>query len=595
MYQYRFCSKLIEILHEGIWLIDHNGLTTFVNPQMTRLLGYTAPEMPGRHFLSFVDGDSAEIATRFLERSKRGVQERYDIELRRKDGTRLTASFESSPITDVGGNYVGVIAAVQDITERKRTEEALRSSEGRFRDLTESTADMIWEIDVNSVYTYVNPNVRDVLGYEPKELFGKTQFDFMTAEERRRVSRAMDDFIENRQPFARFENIMLHKDGRPVILESSGVPFFDAEGRLAGYRGVDRDITERKQAEEALKESEEFNSSLLLNSPTPIVVIDPDTSIRYVNPALEKLTGFSSRELVGQKPPYPWWIDARQTVVLELAVGKGVNRREELYQKKNGEQFWVEVTSTLVKSGGVVKHCLGTWVDITQEKRLKENLQFYIAEITRAQEEERKRISRELHDDTAQTLADLYADIFEMAEIKDGLAGEAAARLKCLGDKIGVTLEGVRRFSQELRPELLDYFGLKPSLELLVDEVRNDCKIDCSLEVAGSERRLPDEAELVLFRVAQEALRNVKKHSLATEATVTVRFTDSKVKMTVTDNGGGFAVPQVLSSLARNGKLGLMGMQERVRLLSGNLKIDTAIGKGTTVRVEIPVKKTSLP
>jgi PAS domain S-box-containing protein len=153
MYQYRFCSKLIEILHEGIWLIDHNGLTTFVNPQMTKLLGYTAQEMPGRHFLSFVDGDSTETATRFLERSKRGVQERYDIELRRKDGTRLTASLESSPITDAGGNYVGVIAAVQDITERKRTEEALRSSEGRFRDLTESTADMIWEIDADSVYT----------------------------------------------------------------------------------------------------------------------------------------------------------------------------------------------------------------------------------------------------------------------------------------------------------------------------------------------------------------------------------------------------------------------------------------------------------
>jgi signal transduction histidine kinase len=141
----------------------------------------------------------------------------------------------------------------------------------------------------------------------------------------------------------------------------------------------------------------------------------------------------------------------------------------------------------------------------------------------------------------------------------------------------------------------LDYFGLKPSLELLVDEVRNDCKIECSIEVAGSERRLPDEAELVLFRVAQEALRNVRKHSLATEAAVNVRFTDARVKMTVIDNGSGFAVPQVLSSLARNGKLGLMGMQERVRLLSGSLKIDSAIGKGTTVRVEIPVKQTSLP
>ena len=241
MYQYQFCSKLIEILHEGVWLIDKDGLTAFVNPRMAELLGYTVPEMQGRPCLSFMDGNNTEIATRFLERSEQGIQERYDIELLRRDGTRLTASLESSPVTDAGGNYVGMIAAVQDITERKRAEEALSASEGRFRDLTESTADMIWEINVDSVYTYVNPKVRDVLGYEPRELFGKTQFDFMTPEERRRVNRAMDDFIANRQSFARFENIMLHKDGHPVILESSGVPFFDAEGRLAGYRGVDRD------------------------------------------------------------------------------------------------------------------------------------------------------------------------------------------------------------------------------------------------------------------------------------------------------------------------------------------------------------------
>ena len=129
----------------------------------------------------------------------------------------------------------------------------------------------------------------------------------------------------------------------------------------------------------------------------------------------------------------------------------------------------------------------------------------------------------------------------------------------------------------------------KAFMELLVDEARSDGRVDCCIEVAGSERRLSPEAELVLFRVAQEALRNVKKHSQATEATVSVRFTGSKVKIMISDNGSGFEVPQVLSSLVRNGKLGLMGMQERVRLLDGNLKIDSAMGKGTTVTVEIPV------
>ena len=140
---------------------------------------------------------------------------------------------------------------------------------------------------------------------------------------------------------------------------------------------LETEAVERKEAEEALRESEEFSSSLLTNSPNPVVVVNPDTSVRYVNPSLEKLTGFSSEELIGKKAPYPWWTEETLQETsrdLEEAMLKGAQRIEELFQKKNGERFWVEITSTPVRSNGGLKYYLANWVDVTDRKRAEEAL-----------------------------------------------------------------------------------------------------------------------------------------------------------------------------------------------------------------------------
>jgi PAS domain S-box-containing protein len=142
-------------------------------------------------------------------------------------------------------------------TKRMRVEEALRGSEERFRNLVETIKDWIWEVDLRGVYTYVSPRVRDMLGYEPKELLGKTPFDTMPPQEAARMRKIFEDIVKTQKSFDPIENICLHKDGHPAILETSGVPFFAADGTLMGYRGVDRDITERKRGEEALRKSEE--------------------------------------------------------------------------------------------------------------------------------------------------------------------------------------------------------------------------------------------------------------------------------------------------------------------------------------------------
>jgi len=153
------------------------------------------------------------------------------------------------------GERGGYLALVEDITERKKAEEALRASEERFRGLVETTSDWVWEVDAKGVYTYASPRVKKVLGYGSKELVGNTPFDFMPQREAHRVAAVFNGFAAKRETFAFLENVNRHKNGRPVVMETSGVPFFAPDGTLLGYRGVDRDITERKQVGRQLQQS----------------------------------------------------------------------------------------------------------------------------------------------------------------------------------------------------------------------------------------------------------------------------------------------------------------------------------------------------
>ena len=143
---------------------------------------------------------------------------------------------------------------VQNLAERKRAEEALQRSEQKFKDLTETTTDWVWEVDAQGVYTYASPKVKDLLGYEVSEVVGKTPFDLIPGEEAKRIREFFDERVVTQQPFYSLENVNRHKDGHLIVLETSGIPIFDERGQLKGYRGIDRDITERKEAERALEQ-----------------------------------------------------------------------------------------------------------------------------------------------------------------------------------------------------------------------------------------------------------------------------------------------------------------------------------------------------
>ncbi|MGD8462585.1 MAG: GAF domain-containing sensor histidine kinase [Anaerolineae bacterium] len=232
---------------------------------------------------------------------------------------------------------------------------------------------------------------------------------------------------------------------------------------------------------------------------------------------------------------------------------------------------------------------IGRQVGVAVENaRLCESLRFYVRRITRAQEDERRRIARELHDDTVQSLIDLSRRLDHLASSGDSFSDSSLERMEHLQVRIGEILQGVRRYSRDLRPSVLDDLGLLPAVEGLLADLRSE-GLATSLEIVGEERRLAPEIELELFRSVQEALNNVRRHARATEVSITVQFSDRRVRITVQDNGRGFELLGSTGDFALTGKFGLLGMEERAQLLRGHFKVLTSHGKGTIVIVDVPV------
>jgi len=310
------------------------------------------------------------------------------------------------------------------------------------------------------------------------------------------------------------------------------------------------------------------------------------------NRASEKVTGYSVEELM--KLNVKEFLD-EESLALAREVRRKLLNSEPLEQpyeqriiKRDGTEGQLKLTTSLVIEDGKPTGFQNIARDVTEEKRMRENMNLYLSQVTRAQEEERKRIARELHDDTIQALVVLSRQLEDTASSK-GLPDDKRLLLENLRQQTKSIMDGVRRLTQDLRPSTLDRLGLLPALEWLAADVARYSEINVQLRVSGQSRRLPQDVELMLFRIVQEALRNVWKHSQADAAEVTIIFSEESLSIRVRDNGKGFAVPTTVGDLTRDGKLGLTGMQERVRLLGGTVRFESEPGQGTTVKVEVPL------
>ena len=250
-------EALLDATADGLILVDVGGEVVRINPGLSDLTGYQPEELLGKPFEALKIFDPSSIMD-LLPRLNAVLSGQrvspFKVRIVSKNGRTIDSRMQMSPWCQ-SGSSAGIIAVLRETSEARGGSQLQPESEERFRDLVETTSDWVWEINEKGVYTYVSPKVTDILGYQPDEVVGKSQFDFMPLEEARRAVETVNTLVASQKPFKFIQMKKLHKDGRPVFLETSGVPFFGPDGRLQGYRGIHRDITERRKAEETVKQT----------------------------------------------------------------------------------------------------------------------------------------------------------------------------------------------------------------------------------------------------------------------------------------------------------------------------------------------------
>jgi PAS domain S-box-containing protein len=242
---------VLDTIPDLVWVKDPEGVYLACNAAFSAMVGASEAAILGSRDADFFPAAVAEVFRRNdLRAIELGGPSANEEWLEPKNATH-PARFETikTPVRDPGGKLLGVLGIARDVTQARAVAEALRQSEEHYRALAETTFDWIWEVDAEARYTFVSPRVVQLLGYSPDEVLARTPFELMPAGEADRVSALYGEFARDRAPFAALEKVNRHKDGRLVVLESSGVPYFGADGEFCGYRGMDRDITARKRAE----------------------------------------------------------------------------------------------------------------------------------------------------------------------------------------------------------------------------------------------------------------------------------------------------------------------------------------------------------
>ncbi|MDE5052781.1 sensor domain-containing diguanylate cyclase (plasmid) [Niallia taxi] len=313
-----------------------------------------------------------------------------------------------------------------------------RTNEERFRLLVEHVSDWIWEVDENGIYTYASPQIKDILGYSPAEVIGKTPFHLMEPLEGKRIAPIFEYHVANKLPIKSLENINLHRDGHEVILETSGSPIINADGKCIGYRGIDRDITLRKQQERRQQQL----LDIIEASPDFIATLDTAGNSLYYNPAARKMLGINQKEITGDKVTQKWITDKIKTVGIPTAIEKGHWKGETTIFKEDGAKIPVSQMIVAHKSeNGDVEFLSTIAHDISERKEL-EKVVYYQAHYDPLTNLPNRRflhnkLSKLIENQTQHKVAVLFMDLDNFKEINDNLGHEIGDKLlKMTADRL---------------------------------------------------------------------------------------------------------------------------------------------------------------
>ncbi len=374
----KFSEDMINTTSDTIFVFEPaTGKAIRWNNSFSDVSGYTNEEIVSMKAPdSYYSEEDLEQATKAIKKISEEGEVTVEMSLISKDGRSIPFEYRARSFSTSDGRDL-IVSYGRDITERKEAERQLRESKEKFRALVETTSDWIWEVDHNNIYKYVSPKAKDLLGYEPEELIGKTPFDTMLPDEKQSIREMFESIKQSKNSFTGLENICITKNGEKIVIETSGVPIFDEKGNFRGYRGIDRDITVRKKIEQKLKESEEKYRLISENVYDLIGILNQKFEYEYINEeAFISTLGYTNEEIIGTYALNYIHPEDRELALNNLAEGfkTGYGSAEVRFKHKNNQWIWIEARGkTFTGSDGDLKALIVSR-DITKRKKADENL-----------------------------------------------------------------------------------------------------------------------------------------------------------------------------------------------------------------------------
>ncbi len=527
--------------------------------------------------------------------------------------------------------FVGTIVGIA-ISQRKLIQEALRESEERFSEVVGNAQEWVWEVDADGLYTYASPILEKVLGYKSEEIVGQKHFyELIHPDDREHLKNEAFALFAKKEPFREFINRNVHKNGKTVWLLTSGVPISDDQGALLGYRGVDSDITERRQAEKliqtqrdlgiAISSTGSLNEGLRLCVEAAIYISEMDCGIIYL---VDEETG--ALDLVYQKGLPPDFVrntlhyDADSVNARLVMAGEPVyyslqylaEGREGIHFKEGLQGMAIlpvlhddhvigclNIASHILKevpysSRNALEAIVGQIGSTISRLKLEEALRVYqkelrllASELSLSEEQERRRIAEDLHDSIGQTLAftHIKLDLMKTAAEEAGLTEP----LREIEKLIGQTIKDTDLLISELSPPVLHELGLIAAIEWQAEQIEQQHNLKCIFRESGqSKLDLHSDYRIVLFRAIRELLINVVKHAQANYAKINIGKTDQLIQVTIEDNGIGFNAKKSDTHVGSGG-YGLFNIRERLEHFGGHMKVESDKDHGTRIVLTLPL------
>jgi len=509
----------------------------------------------------------------------------------RRDGSVVWLDRNSLAYFDDKKRIKRLVGMIVDVTAGKQAEQALREGEERFRLAAQVGKMYAYEWDASTDQVVRFGDTASALG--PTGESRTTREQMMARvhpDDRARFAASLTERTPE-NPDVRFAYRVVGADGSIEWFEKAAHAFFDEGGRLVRTIGMVSNITERTRSEEKLRESEEKFRSIFQGASVGMVMISLEGRFLAANPTFCDYLGYTEQELLG-KTVQSLTFEEDWSALAErwnetMAEGRSFQKLEKRCLHRNGGIVWTESTGFLVRShDGHPRYLVGEVLDVTQRKQAEDALASLNRRLIEAQEHERKRIGRDLHDDINQRLALLAVDLDELQRNMPASAAETVPKLNEFRERIVEISTGVQSISRQLHLPQLEYLGIAAAMRNFCREFAEKQKVDIDFREENIPDSVPPEISLCLFRVLQEAVHNAAKHSQVRRFEVALACSTGQLHLVVTDRGDGF---DAQTAVGRGG-LGLISMRERVRTVHGTFAIDSRPRQGTTIRVAVPLE-----